>query len=66
MVARQGLNWPQVCGGKGARMGLARPFNASLSVFYVLDPGGKIAAKHRGSKGVEVIGRLVEALLSAH
>ena len=64
MVARQGLNWPQICDGKGAKTELVNLFNAGTGTHYVLDRDGKIAAKHKGSKGVERIGRAVGDLLA--
>jgi hypothetical protein len=64
MVARQGLNWPQVCDGRGAKTELVRLFNAGTPTYYVLDREGRIAAKQKGSKGVERIDRAVAELLA--
>ena len=64
MVARQGLDWPQICDGKGAKTELVRLFNPAIPTYYVLDREGRIAAKQKGSKGVEKIGRAVGELLA--
>jgi len=64
MVARQGLAWPQICDGKGEKTELFRQFNAGTPTYYVLDRQGRIAAKQKGSKGIERIGRAVADLLA--
>lgn len=64
MVARRGLAWPQICDGKGPKTEIARLFNAGPGTHYVLDRVGSIAAKHKGSKGVEKIGSAVAELLA--
>ena len=64
MVARQGLTWPQICDGQGERTEIFRQFNAGTPTYYVLDREGKIAAKHKGSKGIEKISRAVADLLA--
>lgn len=63
-VARRSLDWAQICDGKGAKTEIARLFNGGAGTHYVLDREGNIAAKHKGSKGVEKIGRAVAALLA--
>jgi hypothetical protein len=64
IVSRLGLTWPQVCDGKGVKTEILRLFNAGTPTSFLLDREGRIAAKQRGSKGMEKIVRAVGDLLA--
>lgn len=64
ILARKGINWPQICDGQGRKSELTKLFNAwSFPRHIVLDRDGKIVANYSGAKGVPEVGRIVAELL---
>jgi hypothetical protein len=64
LLVRRGIDWPQICDGKGRKSELTKLFNAwAFPRHFVLDREGRIAATHSGAKGVPEVARVLEKLL---
>jgi peroxiredoxin len=63
-VARNGINWPQICDGEGRKSQLMKSFNAwSFPRHIVLDRDGKIVFQYYGVKAVPKVAGVVAELL---